>query len=115
MQTVSKKWIRPFLKNEEGVTAIEYCVAAAFIGATIIGSLSALGPQISDRLGNAFNPTLGPVALGGGGESQSDGNGGACTGNCGVGVGNGGGNGTENEGQGKGPGAEKKSKGKKEK
>ena len=107
MTMKSKKWIKAFLKNDDGVTAIEYCMAGAFIGAVIIGSLSALGPQISGHLGNAFKPSFGPVAAAGGSESESKGNNSACTGNCGAGVGNGGGNGTDNEGKGVGPGENK--------
>ena len=94
----AKTWTKKFLQNEEGVTAIEYCVAAAFIGATIIGSLSVIGPEINRYLGNAFLPNAGVV------QSADCGKG---LGNCGVGLGKGGGNGTSNEGKGKGPDAEK--------
>ena len=92
----AQTFTKSFLKNDEGVTAIEYCVAAACLAGTIVFGISSIAPGISDRLGNSMNPN---VVLSG----DCKANGGS--GNCGVGEGLGYGNGTENEGQGQGPGA----------
>lgn len=100
--------MRAFLRNEDGVSAIEYGIlfgGVAFL--IIIGGMSAVGPAISERLGNAFEPTAGVMpsaaAKSSGGGCQANGG----FGNCGIGLGNNGGNGTSNEGNGKGPGKEK--------
>ena len=90
------KFTKSFLKNDEGVTAIEYCVIGACLAGTIVFGISSIAPEISDRLGNSMNPS---VVLGG--DCKAHGG----SGNCGVGDGLGGGNGTPNEGQGRGPGA----------
>jgi Flp pilus assembly pilin Flp len=98
--------VKEFLKNEDGVSAIEYCAIFGGVAFLIIfAGLNAVGPAISDRLGNAFEPNAGvmPSAKSSGGGCKSNG----WTGNCGIGLGNGGGNGTANEGNGKGPGEEK--------
>lgn len=53
------KWMKSFLENTEGITAVQYGLAAAFIAATVIGGVSALGPEINRHLGSAFEPDAG--------------------------------------------------------
>lgn len=43
-----KKIVTDFLKEEEGVTALEYALIAALIAVAIIAALSFLGIQIGD-------------------------------------------------------------------
>ena len=51
-------WIKSFLKNDDGLTAMDYSLAAAFIAAAVIGSFSVLGPEISQRFGKTFEPRM---------------------------------------------------------
>jgi len=101
------RWIRKFLQDKAGVTSLEYCILFGSVGFLIVlGSFQYIGPAISDRLGNAFDPE---VVLSGDGLCAAHNKGAKeGTGNCGVGLGGGGGNGTPNEGQGKGPDEDKK-------
>ena len=100
------QWIRKILQDKAGVTSLEYCILFGGIGFLIvIGSFQYIGPGISDRLGNSFNPE---AVLSGEGVCAAHNKGNKeGTGNCGVGLGGGGGNGTPNEGKGKGPGPDK--------
>lgn len=102
--------IKEFLKNEEGVSAIEYCVLFTAVGFLIVlGGLNLVGPAISDRLSHSFEPNAGVLA-----SAENTGKGcksNGWEGNCGIGLGNGGGNGTANEGNGVGPGEEKEKEG----
>ena len=41
------KFIRRFVANEEGATAIEYALIASLIAIAIIGALTVLGTQLS--------------------------------------------------------------------
>jgi pilus assembly protein Flp/PilA len=46
-----------FLRNDQrGITAVEYAVLAAMVGAAII----AVGPGFEDNLGNAFTNIFNP-------------------------------------------------------
>jgi pilus assembly protein Flp/PilA len=49
--------IRRFLKNEEGVTALEYGLIAALIAGVIIGAVTLLGTQVQ----NTFNTIAGSM------------------------------------------------------
>jgi pilus assembly protein Flp/PilA len=40
-------WIRNFLQDEEGATAIEYGLMAALIGATVLTAQAALGNAVN--------------------------------------------------------------------
>jgi pilus assembly protein Flp/PilA len=46
-----------FLRNEEGVTAIEYGLIAALVAVVIIGAVTALGTGVS----NTFNTVAGSL------------------------------------------------------
>ncbi|MCB2048779.1 MAG: Flp family type IVb pilin [Novosphingobium sp.] len=52
------KFIKKFLRNEEGATAIEYGLIAALIAVAMIGAASGLGSQIS----STFNTTSSSMA-----------------------------------------------------
>ena len=38
--------IRNFLKEEEGLTTVEYAIAGALVGAAVVGAFTALGGQV---------------------------------------------------------------------
>jgi pilus assembly protein Flp/PilA len=38
--------IRNFLKEEEGLTTVEYAIAGALVGAAVVGAFTALGDQV---------------------------------------------------------------------
>jgi Flp pilus assembly pilin Flp len=96
------RWVNKFLKKEDGVTALEYCILFGGISFVILlAGFQGIGPGISDRLGRAFDPA---IVLG---EGSCPAHNSGLDGNCGVGLGGGGGNGTPNEGNGQGPGPDK--------
>ena len=35
-----------FLKDEEGLTTVEYAIAGSLVGATVVGAFGALGDQV---------------------------------------------------------------------
>lgn len=43
------QFIQKFVRDEEGVTAIEYGLIAALIAVVIIGAVSAVGTSLSDK------------------------------------------------------------------
>ena len=49
-----KKFIK-FLKDEEGVTAIEYGLIAALIAIAIIAGVTVIGTQLSDTFSTVAN------------------------------------------------------------
>ena len=99
----STRWMKKFLNDDAGVTALEYCILFSGLAFLItIGSFKGIGPEISRHLGNSMKPKVAVAEVGGCPAHNS-----GATGNCGVGLGGGGGNGTPNEGNGKGPGADK--------
>lgn len=51
------KFVKNFLKDESGATAIEYGLIAALIAVAIIGGASSLGNDI----GNSFNKVAGEI------------------------------------------------------
>lgn len=38
--------IRNFLKDEEGLTTVEYAIAGALVGAAVVAAFTALGVQV---------------------------------------------------------------------
>ena len=52
-----KKQVMTFLRDEEGLTIVEYAVAAGLIAAGAIAAFSALGTQVS-RIINALATAL---------------------------------------------------------
>ena len=52
------KFVTRFLKDESGVTAIEYGLIAALIAVVLVGALTALGGQLNTtfkEIGDALN------------------------------------------------------------
>ena len=41
-----KKMILDFLREEEGLTTVEYAVAGALVAAAVVGAFTALGDQV---------------------------------------------------------------------
>lgn len=57
MKTLWKN-IQQFLRDEEGVTAIEYALIAALIAVVIIAAVTFVGNEVNDtftEIGNALN------------------------------------------------------------
>ena len=40
------KKLLDFLKDEEGLTTVEYAIAGSLVGATVVGAFGALGGQV---------------------------------------------------------------------
>jgi pilus assembly protein Flp/PilA len=56
------KKIRNFIKEEEGLTTVEYAVAGALVSAAVITAFTLLGTQVDTVIRtvcNAFTPTTG--------------------------------------------------------
>ena len=53
--------IQRFIRDEEGVTAIEYALIAALIAVVIIGAVTATGSQVN----NVFTRVCGALTSGG--------------------------------------------------
>jgi pilus assembly protein Flp/PilA len=52
-----KEFLKTFLKDEEGVTAVEYGLIAALIAVVIIAAVTVVGTQLDatfDRIGTAL-------------------------------------------------------------
>ena len=47
-----KKHVMKFLRNEEGLTTVEYAIAGGLIGAAVIGAFSALGTSVGGVINN---------------------------------------------------------------
>ena len=47
--------LKRFLRNEQGVTALEYALIAALVAVVIIGSVSLLGQNVSSVFGTIAN------------------------------------------------------------
>jgi pilus assembly protein Flp/PilA len=41
-----KQYILDFLREEEGLTTVEYAVAGALVAAAVVGAFTALGDQV---------------------------------------------------------------------
>jgi pilus assembly protein Flp/PilA len=63
-----KHCILAFLRDEEGLTTVEYAIAGGLIGAGVIAAFQLLGTSVSGVI-NAISGVLGPIAgaIGGGG------------------------------------------------
>jgi pilus assembly protein Flp/PilA len=59
MQRLVSAWISRsvsrFLRDESGATAIEYCLIATGIAFAIIGTVQAIGPQLSTKFTSVNN------------------------------------------------------------
>lgn len=53
---------RKFLRDEEGVTAIEYALIAALIAVAIIVTVSAVGTQLNNTFQKIANCLVNPTA-----------------------------------------------------
>ena len=45
-----KKLILDFLRDEEGLTTVEYAVAGALVAAAVVAAFTALGVQVGDTI-----------------------------------------------------------------
>ena len=46
------KKVMTFLKNEEGLTTVEYAIAGGLVGAAVIAGFQALGVNVGTVIGN---------------------------------------------------------------
>ena len=63
--------MRKLLRNERGVSAIEYCVLAALLAVTLIFALSSVGARVASTFGAAGTNLSG--SSGGNGGNGDDG------------------------------------------
>jgi len=63
-----KQHILAFLRDEEGLTTVEYAIAGGLIGAGVIAAFQLLGTNVGNVI-NAIAGAIGPIAgaIGGGG------------------------------------------------
>ncbi len=74
------------LQADDGVTALEYGLLAAFIAVMVLIGLSAIGSSLNDQLSQLGSATAAAQSGSpGGGSSGSSGNNGKGAGGCGVG------------------------------
>lgn len=52
------RWVKNFLVDKEGATAIEYGLLASLIGATVLSAQAALGSAV----GNMYTVVMGVIA-----------------------------------------------------
>jgi pilus assembly protein Flp/PilA len=52
-------WVRNFLRDEQGLTAVEYAVAGALVAAAVVGAFKALGGNITTTINNLATAVLG--------------------------------------------------------
>lgn len=50
-----------FLKDEDGITTVEYAIAAGLVGAGVIGAFSLLGTNVGKVI-NALANAIAPIA-----------------------------------------------------
>ncbi len=67
-------WLR-VLRDETGVSAIEYCVLAAIIAVSLVGALKMIGGNVSAPVSKAGEAMSEAEAGGGGSGSDGDGDG----------------------------------------
>jgi pilus assembly protein Flp/PilA len=67
-------WLR-VLRDEKGVSAIEYCVLAAIIAVSLVGALQMIGGNVSAPMSKAGEAMSEAEAGGGGSGSDGDGDG----------------------------------------
>lgn len=54
------KFLKSFIADEEGATAIEYGLIAALISVVIIGSVTAIGTNLDTAFGKIKSATVAP-------------------------------------------------------
>jgi pilus assembly protein Flp/PilA len=47
-----KQAVLNFIREEEGLTAVEYAIAGGLVGLAVVGAFEALGIAIGDRIGD---------------------------------------------------------------
>ncbi len=48
-------WIREFLRDEEGLTTVEYAIAGTLIGLAVVTAFTQLGNSVGDAINNLEN------------------------------------------------------------
>ena len=48
-------WILKLVREDEGISSVEYALLLALIGAAIVGAAALLGTAVANRIGNAAN------------------------------------------------------------
>lgn len=57
-----KKYVMKFVRNEEGLTTVEYAIAGGLVGAAVIAAFLALGGQVN-RVINAIWRALAGITI----------------------------------------------------
>ena len=52
-------WIRDFLRDEEGLTTVEYAIAGTLIGLAVVTAFTQLGNSVGDAI-NAIETVVAP-------------------------------------------------------
>ncbi len=48
-------WIRDFLRDEEGLTTVEYAIAGTLVGLAVVVAFTNLGNAVGNAIGNLEN------------------------------------------------------------
>lgn len=48
-------WIREFLRDEEGLTTVEYAIAGTLIGLAVVAAFTQLGNAVGNAINNLEN------------------------------------------------------------
>jgi pilus assembly protein Flp/PilA len=48
-------WIRDFLRDEEGLTTVEYAIAGTLIGLAVVAAFTQLGNSVGDAINEIEN------------------------------------------------------------
>jgi pilus assembly protein Flp/PilA len=48
-------WIRDFLRDEEGLTTVEYAIAGTLIGLAVVAAFTQLGNAVGNAINNLEN------------------------------------------------------------
>jgi pilus assembly protein Flp/PilA len=62
-----RKYLIAFLRDEEGLTMVEYAVAGGLITLACVGAFTTLGNNVSTKIGNIATTVLNAGGGGGGG------------------------------------------------
>ncbi len=54
-----KKYVMKFVRNEEGLTTVEYAIAGGLVGAAVIAAFLALGGQVNRVISAIWNALAG--------------------------------------------------------
>ncbi len=57
-----KQQIMAFLREEEGLTTVEYAIAGGLVGAGVIAAFNALGLEVADVIGQ-ITTALGTIVI----------------------------------------------------